>query len=139
MSETNGVFRLKSRGRGKIKFSFGEEGGGKPVFELDPIAVRDEWQQADWTMREPDGTLTKNADGTLPIVAWNQMRHTFVVGIVKLACPEAEPDARAMSQVEVAEFFRMIENEVDKLRPFFEKKSPAPQSSPESTELRFAQ
>ncbi len=126
----NGVVRIARKGL--VKFAFGDG----PEFQIDVIAVYDEWWQADASMR---------TDGKLPTdkqVAWNETRRAFVQNIAAQAARKSDPACDwkpALSMAEVGEFMARLNDEVEKLRPFFAPTAGVPPSSPENTGLRFSQ
>lgn len=123
MISQNGVVRIGRKGI--INFAFGDDGA---PFALDVIRAYDEWAQIDQSFRDESGKIVKDQ-----IVAWSGARASFVQQIVEQA-----GQAINLSGAEVNDFMARLEEEVMKLRAFFEPRTPEKPSSPESTELRFS-
>ena len=130
MNENNGVVRIKARS--VKKFAIGEDG---PVFELDVVRAYDEWAQIDASFRDAAGVVPKDQ-----IVAWSNARGSFAEKVVADAyalTPQPQEPPR-LDGGQVGDFMARLAEEVDKLKVFFEPKFERPQSSPQSSELRFS-
>jgi hypothetical protein len=125
MSEANGVIRIGRKG--KMKFAFGDG----PAFEVDIIEIHDEWWVIDQSLRDAENKVP--VDQTC---AYNMSKLTYVQNIVNKACG---PGAPILTHAEAAEFIVKVQQEVLKLRDFFDPALSEQPISPLPTELRFSQ
>jgi hypothetical protein len=122
MSESNGqdVFRITRKGR--KKFAFGE---GQP-FEVDVIAVGNQWYEISERFRDKDGKVPPDQTE-----AFNKAMILFVTELSGAASEGPE----TITLTEALEFLKLINEEGDRLRGFFTRESSAVSSSPASSEL----
>lgn len=96
----------------------------EPV-EIDVVVVHGARCRIDDKYTDATGKMIDKTKRT----EWDQELNTFVCGLF---------GTNQLSGAEVLEFLHVVSEEVNKLRPFFEKESPAEQSSAGSTELIFS-
>jgi hypothetical protein len=120
-SSENGIPILKIGRKGKMRLAFGD---GQP-FEIDVIGVNAAWSAIDNQFRDDKGQIPREKLAELHSEAWN-----FVRGLSK------QDD---LSLAEALEFLRVITEEGEKLKGFFEIKSSAKPSSPERTTAIYSE
>ena len=127
-AQDNGVLRISRKGR--CKFAFGDD----LPFEVDVVAVFDEWVQIDSSFRNEAGELPPDK-----VCAYGGSKLSFVQSIVNAAYQTQGTNGPSLSHAEAAEFLAMVQTKIEELRPFFAPKSAGLPSSREHTELRFSQ
>ncbi len=137
---TNGVVRLRRRGR--VKFQFEDDDATR--FEIDVIEVYDQWHEIDWAHREQRNDADGKESGWfIPNAKWNeycQDRLNFVQAIVNDAYAKLNPPqpAPVLCRAEAEEFIHQITEEANKLRDFTGPKNQDPSSSsPDKPEMRI--
>ncbi len=131
---TNGTIKISRRGI--VKFEFED---GRP-FELDVVAVHDDYVALDWSFRDIENKIPKEK-----FQEWNRTTHDFWQACVNDAYAKAsyDPGAPALSRGETDALHKLVVEEVKKLNDFFLPKKDEPSSLPTSTEagtqIRFSQ
>lgn len=111
---------IKIDRRGMVKFALGD---GDPV-ELDAVAVYDQWWEIDRNFRDESGEVPKEHLAERSMAMWR-----FVSGIFNP--PEGGPK---LTMTEVLSFMKLLAQEVDRLRGFFDDSTSEEASSPESSD-----
>lgn len=126
MSESNGERILKVGRQGRRQIQFGDD---DPVFEIDVIEVYNQFIELDMKFRDEKGGFdkTRTAD-------WNKACWGFVQQEVVLAhLPDQEAAAKinaAMSLTDARRFLKLLQEEADRLIPFFKLELGEKPSSP---------
>jgi hypothetical protein len=120
MSATNGDGIIKVGRRGIRKFEFGDEAGSVTI-ELDVIGVWDEWVEIDHSFRDEKGVILKDR-----LVERNTRCRTWVQGMIEAAggvtnAEDASHVAQHLSLTDALTFMKLLCEEVEKLKVFFER------------------
>lgn len=117
MSEGNGVIRLGRKGR--KKFAIGEDG---PEFEIDVIQVNNQWIRLhnEFYGHEPPRKMTSQESQEYENAVWR-----FVKEVA---------NDQSLSLGEALEFVAVLNEEADKLKGFFVRRSSDAPNSPASSD-----
>jgi hypothetical protein len=128
MAEQNGERVITVGRRGRRKFRYDDDGAA--AVELDVIEVNDAWMQIDREYR--DGKTGAVAPERLPEM-YDSAR-VFCAELLKLPkTGEGSP-----STADALHFLKLVTDEANALRPFFEPATPDEQSSRPRIELDFS-
>lgn len=132
----NGVLKIGKRGRAKFQFDEADE-----PFEVDIMAVYDQWCDIDMELRE----LNEDKKWILPPKKMNeygQLRLNFVQAVVNDAYTAMQKAVPTIDRAQAEGFIDLIVQEAARLRNFTLQKSDDHSSSPEpmeGTRINFSQ
>jgi hypothetical protein len=136
MSESNGSGILKVGRRGLRKMQYDDN---TPVVELDILHVSNQWAEIDAEFRNDKGEILPNKNGEYLAAAVR-----FASAILQVPMPmQAAPGLSLPEQplplsiADAFHFLKLINDESEKLKPFFVIESAAKPSSPSSSEVAF--
>ncbi len=125
---TNGVVKIARRGR--AKFQFGDD---DQPFEVDVLAVYDQWYVVNWQLRDID----EKGDGVVPNDKqdeFGQNRLNFAQAVVNSAYESQQLGAApVLCRAEAEAFIDEISKKAAELRNFTVSKKDTPSSQPDST------
>lgn len=128
MSESNGENILKVGRQGRRKVQFGDD---DPAFEIDVIEVYNQFSDLDMQFRDAKGEFDKARTAD-----WNKACWGFVQQVVQdnMADKTAvEKINAAMSLADARRFLKLLQEETNRLIPFFKLDSAEGPSSPASS------
>jgi hypothetical protein len=128
VSESNGVFKLSSMGTGKWKVQFGEE-PDLAVVEIDVIEQYNLYSDLIDKFRNDKGEIDKNQYTAIARAKWG-----FVGDVIKahVAQALAEKLIAGLTNGAALYFCKGLQDEANRMLPFFRLASEAEPSSPES-------
>ncbi len=133
----NGVVKISRRGL--AKFQFGDDDA---PFEVDVLAVYDQWYVVNWQLR----VIDEKGDGVVPTDKqdeYGQNRQTFAQAVVNSAYESQKLGAApVLSRAEAEAFIDEISKKAAELRNFTFAKKDTPSSPQESTDqerINFSQ
>lgn len=122
MSE-NGRKIFKIGGKiGTRTFQFDD---ASPKVDLDVIHVSNQWFEIDAQFRNPDGKIDESR-----LMARADEAVRFAQELLQ---------AKEMDKASAFHFIKLIDDEVEALKPFFEPKSAAKRDSPENSKVIFSE
>jgi hypothetical protein len=124
----NGREIIRTKSKGNKWFAVGEEG---EAFKLDVIATSNQWLDISRSFENESGVVPADKLMDLNRACWK-----FVKDLA--TDPDGKCLAPDISLAEALEFMRLLIDESEKLRSFFERKPSREPSLPESTELTFS-
>ena len=129
MSASNGERILKVGKQGRIKTQIGDDDA--PIFEIDVIEVYNQFSDLDMKFRDEKGEFDKARTAD-----WNKACWGFVMQVVLDHVPDQEAAGKinaAMSLTDARRFLKLLQEEANRLIPFFKLELAEKPSSPASS------
>ena len=127
----NGVLKFEEN-EGRLQVQFGEA----PAFEIDVMAVSNEWFRVDSSFRDDNDKIPRERLPDFGEAPWRFVRDLMARAMEKMDQVNKAKMVAAADRITLAvaqRFLHKITEETKRLRSFFEESSPAPLSSPESS------
>jgi hypothetical protein len=125
MSESNGERILKVGRQGRRKIQFGDD---DPVFEIDVIEVYNQFSDLDLQFRDDKGEFDKARTADWNKACWGFVQQVVLDHLADLAA--AEKINAAMSLTDARRFLKLLQEEANRLIPFFKVELDEKPSSP---------